>query len=72
MAHEELFTIRMNPTQRQLQAAVAARYGLTESAVLRMLVRRAADELGILPHKTPTLADDHGTVRRGQDEEVLK
>ncbi len=72
MSREDLFTIRMNPTQRQLQAAVAARYGLTESAVLRMLVRRAADELGILPHRTPAMEHDPMMVRRERNEEVLK
>ncbi len=59
MAQEQLFTMRLKPDQRELQAAVAEHYGLNESDTLRLLVRQAAREFGSLPQRPVTVEGVH-------------
>lgn len=43
------FTLRVNPTERELIAAVARQLDRTESDTMRLLIREKAREFGLLP-----------------------
>jgi hypothetical protein len=49
MVRETLFTVRVNPAERQLITAVAQRLDRNESDAVRHLFREKARELGVLP-----------------------
>lgn len=42
---EKLFTMRMSPEETERLEKVAAHYALTSAAVIRMLIKREADQI---------------------------
>ena len=48
-AKEHLCTVRMSATENERANAVADHYGINVSAMVRMLVKREARDLGVEP-----------------------
>lgn len=49
MNRDDSFTLRVNPIERQMIAAIAERLDRTESDTVRVLIHEKARELGIIP-----------------------
>ena len=47
MAREQIFTFRVDTTERQLLSFLAQRFERTQSDVVRLLIRDKARELGL-------------------------
>ncbi len=58
MQESQLFTIRLSGPDRDIFKAVAKRLDRDESAMLRLVVRRVAEELGVSPVPQPTQTTD--------------